>query len=337
MGPWQLAWFLGVYVSLFLCIYACLRIGYTTGWARGLFNLFLLVLFAICHWLLESWANLVAPFYTYPQSIFPDMIPHFDFSTLGFSSPEDLCAQQPSRKVSATIPLSGSIITFCLMWTARLLLTTSLWKQPYRPLIVPLMAALAALLVDLFMDPVLAISNSCDPMVGIVHQGMGYWDWFTRPSFVDFWFHVPLFNYANWYAFPGTMAAIAVLLGWLHNAITSSNWNTTEFLLYSFIILCFSLVMVTAPDVEPPLVQFTFIVIVIAISLYFIYRDWGTYKRNNPFRWEFVLPILFYAIYSLAALFFSGVFPLSSSLLLILAVLVGVLVVGWWITRPYIP
>ncbi len=334
MGVWELAWFVGVYVALLVCIFACVRIGYSIGWLHGFFNFVMLVLFAVCHWLLESWANVVAPFYEYPQTIFPDMVHHFQF---GASMPDDPCARMQSPKVSATIPISGAVITFCFMWTARLLLSTALFKQPYRPAIVPLIAALCALGLDLFLDPTLSVSNSCPNGAPseTIHPGLGYWVWYTRASFADYWFSIPLFNYANWYAFPATMAAIVVLLGWARNAIVTSNPTIVEGFLYLILVIAFGLITITAPDAEPPIQQFYFILAVIAFSLGFIYRDWSTYKRNNPFRWEFVLPLLFYLLYPVLALFFSSAFALTTAIVLIIVALFLTLLGIWFITRPY--
>jgi hypothetical protein len=338
MDPWAAAFFIGVYVSLAICVYACIRIGLATGFTKFLINLGLLLLFAVAHWLLESWANTVAPFYSYPQNVFPDMIPHFDWGAFGFGPPDDCCNQAPSPKISATIPLSGSIITFCLLWTARLLLTTTRWMQPYRPVIAPFMVGLVALVLDGFLDPVLAISNSCG-CVGVsevLHPGLGFWQWFTRPEFADYWFDIPLFNFANWYAFPAAMAALVLWLGWARMAISGGPVSFVDGLLRTVILLSLAAVLITAPGKEPPTVQISFIVMLITISVYIIVRDWGSYKRDNPFRWEFVVPMLFYFLYPIVALIGAGVFPISTATLVLALVALALMSVGlWYVFSPY--
>ena len=265
MALWPMIFTVGVYLSLLLCLYACVRIGMTEGWITGLLQFVMLAGFAVLHWLLESWAHVSAPFYDYPQNLFWDMIPNFDWSKFGFAPPLDPCAQAVTGGISATVPLSGAIICFCLLWTARLLLTTPVWLASYRPAIAPFMVALIAMLFDGYLDPVAAISVNCQPLPELLHAGLGFWTWHTEPRFADVWFSIPLFNFASWYAFPATVTAAALLLGWAANAIILGNPVAIfDGVLRLIILLALLTVAVTAPGAKPPVEAVAFIVGLIA-------------------------------------------------------------------------
>jgi len=337
MSIWPLVFTIGVYLSLLACLFACVRIAIDEkSWLTGLLQFVMLVAFAILHWLLESWAQFVAPFYSYVQQGFWDMVPYFDFSSLGFAPPEDPCAQALGTKISATIPISGAILCFCLMWTARLLLSPTGWLQPYRPVIAPFMVAFVAVVLDAYLDPVIAISVNCEATPSVMHPGVGFWTWHTEPRFADVWFSVPLFNFASWSAFPATMVAAALLLGWAATAIlTSSLVSVTDGLLRFVILLALLAVSITAPGADLPDVQIAFIALLIIVSFYIVWNDRATYKTDNAWRWEFVLPMLFYLLFPLGALFFSGVFVVTGSLALVLVSLLGFAIGLAFVIWPY--
>ncbi len=336
MALWPMIFTVGVYLSLLLCLYACVRIGMIEGWITGLLQFVMLAGFAVLHWLLESWAHVSAPFYDYPQNVFWDMIPNFDWSWFGFAPPRDACAQAVVGGISATVPLSGAIICFCLLWTARLLLTTPVWLASYRPAIAPFMVALIAMLFDGYLDPVAAISMDCQPIPEQLHAGLGFWIWHTEPRFADVWFSIPLFNFASWYAFPATVTAAALLLGWAANAIILGNSVAIfDGVLRLIILLALLTVAVTAPGAKPPIEAVVFIVGLIVISLFIVWRDRATYKTDNPWRWELVLPMLFYLLFPLAALFFSGTFVLVDTLVLAAAALMLFVICLAAVISPY--
>jgi len=336
MTTWAIVFAVGVYLSLIACLFACIRIGLMLGWFQGLLQLLVLIGFGLMHWLLESWAGVKAPFYTYPPSSYVDMVPPFDWSGMGATPPNDPCGQPPGAWIPACIPISGAIITFCLLWTARLLLTTAVWFQPYRPIIAPFMVALVALVLDGYLDPVLATSMNCDARPEIVRNALSLWIWHTEPRFADMWFSIPLFNFASWYAFPATMVSLVLLLGWAGNAISGGSPSLIDGLLRAVIFIAMLTVSMTAPGANPPSTQIAFILPIIVISLMVVWNDRSTYKYDNPWRWEFVLPMFFYLLYPVAALLFSGIFPLASSLQLLFVTLVLVFIGGFYVVSPYI-
>ena len=326
MNAWAWGWYIGVYVAVFICLWAIVKIWLTLGWKTGAANLLIFAAFAFIFWMVESFANIHAPFYSYPPlgaylQVFPDLIPHFPWSALGVTA-SDLamthpCAQTPSSYLSATIPLSAAVICFCLMWTARLLLD-QFWTQPFRPAIAPFMVGLVALLLDLYLDPVLSNAHDCvASTVGggfsfpLVHGGLDYWRWFADPSLGDtWWFEIPIFNFAVWFSAPVLLVSLVVLFTWL-----VSPTSAQDFFLRSAVALGAGIVVFTSPGAQMPTAQIAAVMAAILLAVYIILGDWKTYRRNNPWRWELVLPMLFYFLYPLLALLFAPGIPLTVGLL----------------------
>jgi len=315
MSVWHWAWLIGVYLAVLSCVIAIIRIGLLSGWNEGLKQVLVFVGFAFAYWFLESWAIVRAPFYLYPPA-FPDMIPFFPFpssiaSSAALAHP---CAQMPEM-ISASIPLSAAVITFTLMWTARLLLGAA-WLMTYKPNVIALSVGTSTLFLDLSLDPVLALSKDC--MAKVVHPGLGFWHWYTDPSFADFWFRIPLYNFASWYAAPALLVAVVILIAGAL-AITTA----TDMLLRGLIVFLVGAIFFTAPGANPPIPQIMLVLFLVLVGLYHLFKDWSTYIRNNPFRWELILPLLFFFLYPLVALLLSGTGPLFP-LLIVSAVVAAV-------------
>lgn len=335
MTGWSIAFTVGVYVSLVICLFACFRIGVMHGWLQGLLQLLVLIIFAVVHWALELFAAYRAPFYGYPNSHYVDWVPLFDWTMFGVGQLEHPCGH-PLKGIPACIPISGAIIIFCSLWTARLLLTTTVLYQLYRPVLAVFMVALVALALDGYLDPIVATSFDCSPEPVVVRQALGLWHWYTQPQFADVWFSIPLFNFASWYALPATLVAFLMLFGWAANAITSGGASFLDGVLRGAIALAMATLFFSAPGANPPYAQVAVIVLVILISLWFIWRDRNTYNTHNAWRWEFVLPMFFYLLYPIAVLLFAGVFPFAASLTLVLVTIVLFLLAAFYVVSPYL-
>ena len=74
------------------------------------------------------------------------------------------------------------------------------------------------------------------------------------------------------------------------------------------IFVSFLVVHVTAPDHQPPWEQIAAIVLAIVISLIVVLKHRGQYDRNHAFRWEFVLPQVFFFSLPVFQLFLTGKF-----------------------------
>jgi uncharacterized membrane protein HdeD (DUF308 family) len=76
----------------------------------------------------------------------------------------------------------------------------------------------------------------------------------------------------------------------------------------------------TSPGANPPTVQGYAVLLLVIVGIYYVVSDWSTYKRNNAWRWELILPLLFFVLYPIAALLFGAV-PMSIPLLVAALVL----------------
>lgn len=342
-----LTFMIGAYIAALCCIYACIREARIAGdWRRGLTQFLILVGFAVLFWVLESWANHRAPFYTYPP-IFPDMIRHFQPSWLPswlahLFAPggPDPCAQTPSPKVSASIPISGACITFCLMWTARQLLGRSGWaSEPFVPVTAPILVGLGALLLDAILDPILATSYGCPPPpIATLHPGHGFWTWHTDRHLVDVWFKIPLFNYVTWYAVPAILVAVVVLGGWLRLLLyRPSAANFRDGALRAFILTMIAVILYVSPTyANAATLQLLLLATIIILSVAVLITGWPYYVRTNPPRWEFVVPMAFYFLFPVFSFLVTRSFlPRLDHIFLLVLSLVFAAVGIFFVISPY--
>jgi hypothetical protein len=237
-----------------------------------------------------------------------------------------MSAQMPP-KVPASVPLGAAIITFTLMWTGRLLIGMPGWVVAYKPIVLAFSVGTAALIMDLYMDPVLATSRDC--LGNVVHPGLGFWVWYTDPDFADGWFRIPLFNFASWFAAPATLVSFVILIAGALTATTTS----TDMLLRGLILFLVGAILFSAPNANPPMVQMALVALLVVLGLYHVFMNWSTYVRNNAFRWGFILPLLFFFLFPLAALLFAGASPLYP-LLIVAGVLAAIGVI--YTFTPYV-
>jgi len=344
---WGVAYQVVAYAAFVICLFAAVRIWIKSGWVQGLWQLVVLLGFVIVYWLLESYAHLRAPFYTYPPGPLIYMIPYFTgFPT--YAPVMDPCATQAGSEIPLSVLLMEASLTFGLLWTARLLVvvtTPTFLPAPYRALLIPFMTGLVALLVDLPLDPILSDSCECTPVTNTVnpvcphdadevdrqHGGLTFWQWFAEPEakFLDQWYGVPMFNFAIWYCAPVALAASAILLGWMGPV---SSWLAAA--IQALIAFVFGVAAFTAPSTQPPKLQLALMVLAILVSLTIVFPAWSTFRRDNPFRWEFVVPSALFALFPLVALL-AGANGMQTGSWLLVVSLVATLLTLFFLIAPY--
>lgn len=347
MGFWEYLYFFGTYIAVIICLIAAGKIWNSEGWKKGVGEFLTLIFFGFAYWLLESHAQVVAPFYLYPGR-FPDMIPFFNWGAYGVVPDLDAASHVCARtgtEISATVPLIEMSMTYVFFWTARLLLTPYGFTQDVAKLaIAPFMVGFMALVLDGFLDPVISASHTCTPEL-LNHPGMPYWNWYADFSLANFWYGIPMFNYAAWYAAPVFLVTVIVLIRWIIELIL---WLKGVFfgppypapavmtgLFELVMLLAAAAVYITSLGAEPPYKQAAIIVLAILISLALIVRNAPTYDRNNSFRWEFVVPQIFAFALPLLMLLFSGTFVLADQLLLLLLSVICVVIGIFFALSPY--
>ena len=296
MTIWHWLFFVTAWSAAASCLYAAYRIGSTSGWAQGIRQLFIFILFALLFYLLESWAHLRVPYYYYPP-VMPDTIPLFDWTAVPcFPGPApSKCPfpPPPPEGMSLSVPLMEAALTFSVMWTVRLL------EAPL--LLQPFLGGLVFLAVDGFLDPVLALSINCmfvsTPQLA---DGAGFWEWWVHPDLKANWFGIPLFNFAAWYAAPLVLISLARILDWLldlyawYSSGMSGNPPPTSLLQLAFLVILIAgglLIFALAPTAPiPPLLQGLILLLFFIGTLVATFWYVKTYKHDNPWRWEFIVP-----------------------------------------------
>jgi len=336
---WHSLFLLAAYTAALSCFIAAYRIGSTLGWAEGLKQLLIFLLFALLFYLLESWARLRVPYYFYPP-VMPDMLATYPWSSYAwFPAPAPspcIVPTPPDDGMSLTVPLMEAALTFSVMWTAHLL------RAPV--LLQPFLAGLVFLAVDAFLDPVLATSIDC--MTGApLQDGLGFWEWYIHEQLGMEWFGVPLFNYAAWYAAPLVLVSLVRIIGWvgllaawLMGSGTGTAPSPPSLLQLAFLLIIlvgFLLIFALAPTLPWPIaaqgaILLLFVVGTLIATLVFI----GQYKMDNPIRWEFVYPQLVAVGFPLLAFLFSGL--MFSTPYLWLVALPSVALVVFYAVSPYI-
>jgi uncharacterized membrane protein len=331
MGLWEYLYLVIVYSAAVLCFVAAIRTRSDDVPGRAITEVLILIVFAVGYWLLESFAHLRAPFYVYPD-LFPDMVRYFDWAQFGFSGSNSadahVCAHHGFDKISLTIPLLEMSMTYCLMWTARLLLTPHGWGNSLHAVAVaPFIVGLFSLCLDGFLDPIVSESFTCLPET-MNHAGMAYWIWYAEPDLANFWYGIPMFNFAAWFSAPVIMVTGVLIIHWFleyarhlrsrrrdhsHPAPAVRN-----FLLQLIVFLAFVALYVTSPDVDPPWLQIVVMTLALLTSVIVVIRHGRSYKRDHPFRWELVVPQVVVFTLPVPMLLFSGVFVLTQQWILLL-------------------
>lgn len=343
MGFWEWVYFVCVYLSVLICLVAAFKIGKANGWRDGLLELLILVGFAVAYWLLESFAHHSAPFYVYPH-VFPDMVPFFDLSSYVNAQPH-VCDQHGFNKISLTVPFLEMSMTYCLMWTAKLLLRPQGWvNSPHATAVAPFIVGLMALELDATLDPIVSESFTCSP-VELNHVGMGFWKWFANPEMANFWYGIPMFNYGAWFAAPVILVIAVLLINWIYELFLYLKGlfigpayplpSVVTGLFQLALLVAFLALHLTSPGTNPPYTQSAIMLVAIVVSLVIVYRKIGTYDRNNPFRWEFVVPLLLIFILPVPMLFASGSFNLAQDWLLALLTVVFAVIAVIFALSPY--
>lgn len=326
MGFWEWVYFVSVYISVLICLIAAFKIGRANGWRDGLLELLILVGFAVAYWLLESFAHHSAPFYVYPD-VFPDMVPFFNLSAY-INTPLHACNQHGFNEISLTVPFLEMSMTYCLMWTAKLLLRPHGWvSSPHATAVAPFIVGLMALELDATLDPIVSESFTCSP-VTLNHPGIGFWKWFADPDMANFWYGIPMFNYGAWFAAPVILVISVLLINWIYELFLYLKGlfigpphplpSVANGLFQIAILIAFLALHLTSPGTNPPYTQTGIMLVAIVVSLAIVFRKLGTYDRNNPFRWEFVVPLVIIFTMPLPMFFVSGTFNLGQDWLLAL-------------------
>jgi hypothetical protein len=320
MPTWPQLWVVAAYSAFFVTLYAIYRIWISHGWAVGLRQLLTFVLFAVLFWLLESWAFYRAPYYYYPP-LFPDMIPHYRWDLVSWfpgviASECDVRLPTLDFGVSRTIILVEASLTFVVMWTTRLLEAPRYLR--------PFLAGLVFLAVDAFLDPVLARSYDCTseggaPGVLPNGEGLEFWRWDVTERLGAWWFGIPLYNYASWYAAPVVLIALASILGWVRQfiewvmnptAATAPAMPSLVELVFLLIVLFgFLLIFALAPtSILPIELQALLLVAVVVGSAIAVLWFVGKFNFANAWRWELIYPQLVCVVFPLAAFLLSGLY-----------------------------
>ncbi len=330
MTVWHVVFSVCAYLAAATCLYAAARFYFTEGFWKALREVLLFVLFAVAYWMFESYTLYVMPSYYYYPPVFWDTVPNFDWS--GFSwvpAPvvDTLCQTPPEHEgISRSVPLMEASITYSMMWTARLL-------APKLYLLQPFMVGLGALTVDTFLDPIAATSyHGCTgaPLAA----GLGFWEWHIREGLGLQWFHVPLFNYAAWYAAPIALVALALLLKWgrdfakwVRDVIVGAPNPTPPSLVDAalrwVIVTVFGLLFFLAPT-DPAAIQVKqwTMIAAVAITILFLLQHKSLLVRSNGWRVEFIVPQALFHGFSVVALLFASAAPPLWPLLLVGLVMV---------------
>ena len=343
MGFWEWVYFVSVYISLLICLIAAFKIGRASGWRDGLLELLILVGFAVAYWLLESFAHHSAPFYVYPH-VFPDMVPFLDLSTHINAQPH-VCDQHGFNKISLTVPFLEASMTYCLMWTAKLLLKPHGWvNSPHATAVAPFIVGLMALELDATLDPIVSESFTCSP-VDLEHVGMGFWKWFADPDMANFWYGIPMFNYGAWFAAPVILVICVLLINWIYELFLYLKGlfigpphpipSVANGLFQIAILIAFLALHLTSPGTNPPYTQAAIMLVAIVVSLVIVFRKLGTYKRDNPFRWEFVVPLVIIFTMPLPMFYVSGAFSMGQDWFLAILALVFAVIAIFFALSPY--
>lgn len=328
---------IGAYLTALLCIIFCIREGLAKGFWHGVRTLLTLIIFIALFWLLESWAGIRAPFYDYePPNPFPLLWPRFDFGSvsglfgaLGLgglllpgAAATNPCAILPGPYIPAAIPIAGGCISFALIWTVRLLIgEEGFARKPYLPLIAPWIVGLLALWIDLALDPALANSIDCQPVPSPTHAGLAFWTWSADASLGDYWFHVPIYNFGVWFAAPAILTALVVWAAWLFAKFAQGlSVDPVDGLLRLLIIFFIGVIFFISPSAANSLGTIVALLLgIIAVGLYSLISRWRGFNRNNPWRWELVLTLAFFALYPVGAVLFTHFFwPLADHIYLLL-------------------
>ncbi len=341
-------WFAyGTYLAALACLIFCIR-EWRFGWKHGLWQIVVLLLFIVLYWALESWAGMRAPFYDYTTAVdWPHRIDRIDFAPLsswvhGFApsfsayfgpgtASGHICAISPLEPdLPLAIPVAGGCISFCLMWTVRLLMgSEGFVKEPFVPVLAPWIVGLMALWLDAGLDPVLATSFDCTAAENITHPGMLFWSWFSEVDLANYWFHIPAYNFGTWYAAPAILTALVILIQWFYQkfvvgAMVDPADGALRALILFFVLVIF---FVSPNSANLPAVIYPLIGALVAVGLLVIYIKWESFVRNNDWRWELILVLAFFFLFPVFCLLL-GPMVVSTHIWLLLITL---FVAGWGI------
>jgi hypothetical protein len=337
---WQILFLFAAYSAALVCLYATYRIGLERGWQWGVIHLLVLFGFVFLYWLLESWAGIRTPYYSYPPppSGLPDVVPYFNWPTC---PGKNYCTldEPPNVRIPVSVLLLEATTTFAAMHTARLLTANS------ERILRPLMGAVAMLVLDFFLDPLASTSSSCVADSGMPVDGLGFWNWYVLPRLGPDAFGIPLFNYAMWYAVPIVLIALVGLFGWFYDIYFNpinvggppKNWVTIllDGVFLALIIWVFGVIIMMSPNFPTiPIYYLKWLFVGILFStLLTILSALKLFNYDNDFRWWFVYPQLIFLLVALIS-FFGGGFVTTIPKLWIVALVVSPLFVLWTLS-PY--
>ncbi len=343
MGIWHYLFWVLAYGSALLCIVHALR----QGWPDALVEILIFVLMIVFYWLLESWAEFQGDFYFYPP-VFGDMIDYFPFANFPLVQPGGalcpwLCAAEPndvcppiSGKISLSIPVLESSLTFVTMWTARLL-------APKLYLLWPFLVGLAVLAMDMFLDPIASTTAHCQTKAAI-WGGLGFWEWRVFKALPMPWFGIPLFNYAAWFFAPIAAVSGALLIHWARDFFVWL-WNVimgnpatppslTDLLLRALLFWAAAMLFALSPLAPgAPAVKIATMVIILIWTVIMVYRNRNLYVHDNGWSFALVAPQVAIYLFSLLALLLSATHPIMP---LLPAGVVCTVLGMWYATSPYV-
>ncbi len=338
---WQILFMFAAYSAAIVCLYATYRIGKERGWQWGVIHFLILCGFFVLYWLLESYAGMRTPFYSYPLPAagLPDFIPYFKWPP----NPGINWCVPPTQPENIRIPVSVLVLetalTFAAMHTARLLA-----GNPER-ILRPLMGAVAMLTLDFFLDPLTSKSSSCVAEFNLAVDGLGFWEWYVLPRLGPDSFGIPLFNYAMWYAAPVLLIALVGLFGWFYDIYFNpiniggppKNWVVIllDGVFLALIIWVAGVIIMMSPNfptIPIDVLKWIFVGILIG-TLVAILACFKLYHYDNDFRWWFVYPQLIFLLAALISFFGSGLVTTIPKLWIV-ALVVSPLFVLWTLS-PY--
>ena len=226
-------------------------------------------------------------------------------------------------------------LTFVGMWTARLL-------APNLMLLWPFLVGLMMLSFDVFLDPVVSLSEHCQTHAPI-DPGLGFWEWYVHEDLWIRWFGIPLFNYAAWFFAPIAAVAGALLLSWFLRRLSAPSLDDpgrfpiplpVDLLLRALIFWAATLLFALSPF-APWAIRFKVYVMltVILLTVSRVFAARSHYCHTNGLRWAIIVPQVAFHLFSLVALLLSATHALFP---LLIFGLVCVVLGMWYCLAPYI-
>jgi hypothetical protein len=343
-GIWHILFLLVAYGSALVCLYATYRIGVEQGWRWGVIHLLIFCGFVLLFWLLESYAASRTPYFSYPlpPNGLPDAIGFLPFAQPPALKNWCLVPVPENVRIPFSVLLLEATLTFSAGHTARLLASS---KELRLRMLRPLMAALALLAFDFFLDPLSSVSSSCAFLGGPTQAGLGFWEWYVVPELGPDSFGVPLFNYVLWYAMPIVLIALIGLLGWFFDfflvpIVVGASGTITFQILFEgafllLIVFAFSMVIAFSPNFAylPVATLREIFVGYLLLTLILILYYARFFNYWNTFRWWFVAPQAAFLLFCVIAFLGSGLLTKLPYLALV-GFVVSVLFTVWMLS-PY--